>query len=80
MHHLYDPIGEGYLLPEEHDEAPEQKGTDPGKVAGDQGARHLGVRVLAIPFPILGCAVTINDGSRHIVGAIAVVVVVGCGR
>lgn len=55
IHHLDDSVGEGDLLPQEQDEAHEQEGAPVRQVAGHLAPQHLGVRVLAVPLPVLGC-------------------------
>lgn len=53
--HLDDSVGEGDLLPQEHDEAHEEEGKPIRQVTQHLATRHLGIRVLAVPLPVLGC-------------------------
>lgn len=62
--YLDDSVGEGDLLPQEQDEAHEEEGTAVRQVAGHLCAQHLGIGVLAVPVPVLGCVRTAIDENR----------------
>lgn len=53
--YLNYPVGQSDLLPQENDEAEEEESAPVRQVAGHQAAHDLGVCVLPISFPVLGC-------------------------